>query len=61
MIYQQIEYWVNLSREEQIKVILIFILTFIIALILEVIKITYEEKVLKSNSKFLKFVFKHIL
>lgn len=65
MTLQLWEHWSQISDQEKMQeLIIIFLVTFlflILAILLDYIKIKYENKVNNSNSKILKFIFKHII
>lgn len=65
MTLQLWEHWSQISDQEKMReLIIIFLVTFlflILAILLDYIKIKYENKVNNSNSKILKFIFKHII
>lgn len=65
MTLQLWEHWSRISNQEKLKELCIYLLMMliflIIAILLDYIKVKYEYKVNKSNSKILKFIFKHIM
>lgn len=65
MTLQLWEHWSQISDQEKMQeLIIIFLVTFlflILAILLDYIKIKYKNKVNNSNSKILKFIFKHII